>query len=226
MGIIHTVLPFKDGGLRGIQACQRDWSNYLVHFTCAAAMHTLKKFPCKIKFSPKTLAQKIEAADKESFKVVKKIHSSMSLRPATPSEKDGIDKCVCFSECNLPGLINHCERYGRFGFVFRKNAIFALGGRPTIYVDNDMYAKIAAQYREAATLEERRLFSLANLYSPPGEGVVQDFTHEREWRLFSELSLASSPPEAILCPRRYYNEIFELFKITVIPIDLLDEWGL
>ena len=72
MGIIHTVLPFKDGGLRGIQACQRDWSNYLVHFTCAAAMHTLKKFPCTIKFSPKTLAKKIEAADKESFKVVKK----------------------------------------------------------------------------------------------------------------------------------------------------------
>ena len=226
MGIIHTVLPFKDGGLRGIQACQRDWSNYLVHFTCAATMHTLKKFPCRIKFSPKTLAKKIEAADKKSFKIVKKIHRSMSLQPATPSEKDGIDKCVCFSECNLPGLINHCERYGRFGFVFRKDAIFALGGRPAIYVDKDMYAKIAAQYREATTLEERRLFSLANLYSPPGEGAIQDFTHEREWRLFSELSLISNPPEAILCPRQYYNEVFELFKLTIIPIDLLDEWGL
>lgn len=62
----------------------------------------------------------------------------MSLQPAAPSEKDGIDKCICFSACNLPGLINHCERYGRFGFVFRKNVVFDLGGRPAIYVDNDI----------------------------------------------------------------------------------------
>ena len=142
MGIIHTVLPFKDGGLRGIQACQRDWSNYLVHFTCSAAMRTLKKYPCKLRFSPQTLAKKIEVADKKSFEIVKKIHRSMSLRPATPSEKDGIDKCICFSECNLPGLINHCERYGRFGFVFRKNVVFGLGGG----VPRSMQTMILLQY--------------------------------------------------------------------------------
>ena len=83
-------------------------------------------------------AEKIEVADKKSFEIVKKIHRSMSLQPAAPSEKDGIDKCICFAECNLPGSINHCERYGRFGFVFRKNVVFGLGGRPAIYADNDI----------------------------------------------------------------------------------------
>ena len=66
----------------------------------------------------------------------------MSLQPAAPSEKDGIDKCICFSECNLPGLINHCERYGRFGFVFRKNVVFGLGGG----VPRSMQTMILLQY--------------------------------------------------------------------------------
>ena len=226
MGIIHTVLRFKDSGLQGIQACQRDWSNFLVHFTCAETMSTLKQYPCKRKYWPKTLFKQLEKADKDSFEIAKKIQKTMSLKPSTPSEKDGIDKCVCFSECNLPGLVNHCERYGRFGFVFRKNVIYALGGRPVIYVDREIYAKIAALYRPSNDPVEKRFFSLTNVYSPPGDGVIQDFTHEREWRLFDELSLISNPPEAILCPQKYYNELLNLFKIKVIPIDLLDEWGL
>ena len=226
MGFLHDILHFKDSGLNGIQACQRDWSNFLVHFTCAKAMTSLKQYPCKKAITPNELSKKMDEADQNSFEIVKKIQKTMSLQPFTPSEADGIDKCVCFSECNLPGLVNLCERYGRFGFVFRKNDIYALGGRPVIYVDRNIYAKIAAQYREADDPDERKFFSLANVYSPPGDGEIQDYTHEREWRLFSELHLTHNPPVAVLCPQKYYNDMLELFKVMVIPLDLLDEWGL
>lgn len=79
----------------------------------------------------------------------------MELRTSTPSEKDGIMPCICFSECNLPGLVNHCERYGRLGFVFKKDTIFALGGRPTVYVDKDIYALIAQRFKNSANDTEK-----------------------------------------------------------------------
>ena len=227
MGIIHTSIAFKKGGLKGIQASQRDWSQYIVHFTSAEAMNSIKQYPCRKKYSPMTLSKKLDAADKKSFRIVKKIKKTMSLIPSKSNEEDdSIEACVCFSECNLPGLINHCERYGRFGFVFKKETIFALGGRPTFYLDRNMYTKLAIEYKKTRSPESKRFLSLANILSPPGFGEIQDFTHEREWRLFSELSLNDNRPNAVLCPMKYYDDVLSLFKTTVIPIDLLDEWGL
>lgn len=225
MGIIHSTISFKDSGLAGIQACQRDWSGYLVHFTAAGKMVELKQYP-QNNLSPSDLAEKLHNADKESFGIVKKIQKSMELRASTPSEKDGIMPCICFSECNLPGLVNHCERYGRFGFVFKKDTIFALGGRPTIYVDKNIYTLIAAKFRNSGNDTERKLFSLSNVYTPPGKGEVQDFTHEREWRLFGNINLRETIPDAILCPHEYYDVVSPLFGSITIPLDLLSSWGI
>ena len=213
MGYLHTAIAFKNGGLQGIQACQRDWTNYLVHFTCAEAMKALKEYPTKKKAFPEELAKELDDADIKSFKKVKDIQKSMSLKASSPSPENNIKACICFSECNLPGLLDHCERYGRFGFVFNKETIFKLGGRPTVYIDRNMYAKMAKMYREATD-------------TPSGNGEIQDFTLEREWRLFSDLSLKANVPTAIICPLKYYNEISLLFGSITIPIDLLAEWGL
>ena len=75
MGIIHSTISFKDSGLAGIQACQRDWSGYLVHFTAAGKMVELKQYP-QNNLSPSDLAEKLHNADKESFGIVKKIQKS------------------------------------------------------------------------------------------------------------------------------------------------------
>jgi hypothetical protein len=226
MGIIHSTIPFQNGGLHGIQSSQNDWSSYLVHFTTAHAMISVKEYPCKKQYTPQELAQQIEMADKESFDVIKKIQSTMELRASSPSEKDMIQTCICFSECNLSGLLSHSERYGRFGFVFSKKAIFDLGGRPTMYVDNEIYTYIAKKFRDSEDPVEKKIFSLANLYSPPGAGKVQDFTHEREWRLFSNLSLNICKPVVVFCPQKYYDWVSPLFGSITIPLDLLGEWGL
>ena len=225
MGIIHSAVSFAKSGLAGIQACQRDWSSYLVHFTTAKKMMDLKRYPQE-NISLVDLATKLEKVDLESFYVVKQIQTSMELRTSTPSEKDGIMPCICFSECNLPGLVNHCERYGRLGFVFKKDTIFALGGRPTVYVDKDIYSLIAQRFKNSADDTEKKLFSLSNMYSPPENGKVQDFTHEREWRLFTNINLRETIPEAILCPYKYYNDISPLFGSITIPLDLLSSWGI
>lgn len=72
MGIIHSAVSFAKSGLAGIQACQRDWSSYLVHFTTAKKMMDLKRYPQE-NISLVDLATKLEKVDLESFYVVKQI---------------------------------------------------------------------------------------------------------------------------------------------------------
>ena len=118
------------------------------------------------------------------------------------------------------------ERYGRFGFVFRKRAIYELGGRPCAYLDRDAFG-VVSQFRTAADgSHARRLFGLSNVLCPPGAGKIQDYSHEREWRIFGDLAFASSPAEMLLAPTTHLAQVRGLFPMaTTIPIDALFEWG-
>lgn len=226
MALIHSIAAFDKHGLQGIQSLQRDWSPYVVHFTSFAAMSRVRNWRLTDR-KPTTIATKLREADDESLDIVTKIASSSALLSSSPSDKNGIAKCVCFSECNLPGLVGHSERYGRFGFVFEKTQLFKLGGRPCCYVAPEEYKAIAKIGRgQAASTAEGRLFSLANLYRPSSERQVQDFSHEREWRIFSDLDLASNPPRYVMSPERFLSKVGSLFDNTlVIPLDTLFTWG-
>ena len=118
MTLIYSMEAFAQGGLFGLQSLQRDWSPYIVHFTAYSAMAKLRNWANETDCKPKSFQEELKNADSGSFSVVEKIAASEKLMANSPSEKDGIAKCVCLSECNLPGLIGHSERYGRFGFVF------------------------------------------------------------------------------------------------------------
>lgn len=228
MGTVHDLAAHAAGGLRGIQASQRDWSPFVAHFTSFSAMETIRRAIVGGS-RPGEVAAMLEAADEQSAGIAEKIAESGRLLARSPSPADEIPDCICFSECSLPGLLGHCERYGRFGWVFRKAAIYGAGGRPCIYVSDDMYAALATQGRAgAAEPAWRQLFGLANVYRPPGHGQVQDYTHEREWRLFGELDLASCPPEVVVAPTPYLARAREWFPSVphVLAIDNLHEWGL
>ena len=95
-----------------------------------------------------------------------------------------------------------------------------------MYVDNDIYSIFASEFKNSSDEIKRRIFSLANVYTPSGEGKVQDFTHEREWRLFSSLSLTKYVPEVVFCPSEYYDQVSPLFNSITIPLDILEQWGL
>jgi hypothetical protein len=228
MSLIHGIVAHADSGVEGMQATQRDWSPFLVHFTSAVAMKPVRE-AVPVGKKPKEIKTLLVAADKSSFTVVEAIASSCALKAHVLAGKPTSDACVSLSECTLPGLIALCERYGRFGFGFRKMRLFAAGARPCAYLGSTEYAVTKEVAKgESSASPKRRLHDLSNTYAPAGTGgAVRDFTHEREWRLFADVSLASQPPEFLVCPAAYTERVRKLFPSVyhVFPIDMLFEWG-
>jgi hypothetical protein len=227
MALVHCLAAYGRGNLTGVQATQRDWSPFLAHFTTWSAMSKLRSV-VKQQRDGREIAQLLEEADAASWETMQKILGSSALLARSPSQKDQLPPCVCLSECTLPGLISHCERYGRFGLVFAKADVYKAGGRPCLYVAEEEYAALAAIGRGKPTsTAEGRLFALANVYVPPrGANKVQDFTHEREWRLFADLDLGNTRAVTVLAPARYVARMNELVPgIGVVPIDTLFDWG-
>ncbi len=225
MGIIHRLAAFSKGAVSGVQAIQRDWSPYLVHFTSYAAMKPLRS-AIKDQKTATQIRNLLTSADSASFDIVRQIAAVNRLRKNSPSEKDGIPECVCLTECNIPGLISHAERYGRFGFVFEKAQVFQAGGGPCAYYRVEEYREVAKAFKGNADPMKSKVFGRANVLSPVGKGKIQDFTHEREWRVFDDIDFRKCTPCYLLCPDSYVGKLNTLFAdFTVIPIDRLFEWG-
>jgi hypothetical protein len=227
MSLVHCLAAYRDGNLAGVQASQRDWSPYLAHFTNWAAMNEVRAIVKKQR-NAREVAQLLDEADQVSWTVMSQILTSQELWAKSPNLKHNLPACVCLSECTLPGLISHCERYGRFGLVFSKASVYRAGGRPCVYVAEDEYAVLRqlGQGKPAST-PEGRLFALANLYVPPkARNQIQDYTHEREWRVFSNLELAKTTIVALLAPSKFARALNELQPgVPVVPIDTLFDWG-
>lgn len=176
---------------------------------------------------PQKVVQELTKADQCSFAVAQKIAASSRVLANSPSEKDAVPKCVCLSECTLPGLISHAERYGRFGFVFTKAAIAKLDGAPCMYLLRGDYTQISKAFKGQSG-RMKRLWGLANLLHPAGKkgGKVQDYSHEREWRVFGDVDLKTCPPECLLAPATYTTAVVGFgLNVPVIPIDMLHAWG-
>jgi hypothetical protein len=228
MTTITAINAFADGNVQGLQVAQRDWSPFVAHFTCSEAMKPLGS-ALDLGIKPKDLRKELDKADDKSYQIVKRIASSGKLMASSPRGKPGVDPCVSLSECTLPGLIALSERYGRFGFVFYKNYIFKNKGRPCIYVDNEIYGYLSSQSK-AGVPEAKQAFALANIYVPIGsnKGKIQDYTHEREWRVLGDISIRTKELAFIVVPKHYYLKIrnIETFKShTIIPIEEIFAWG-
>ena len=228
MSTIHDLAAHARGGLAGIQAAQRDWSPFLVHLTTWTAMKPIRS-AIKDGKSATDIANLLADADKASAATVRLIAGSQTLRASSPSSaEDEMPECVCLTECTLPGLLGHCERYGRFGFVFAKSDLYGIGARPCIYLGAKHYTEVAKLGRGPSAVPVwREVFALANVFRPPGNGQVQDFSHEREWRVLSTIQLKDTRPLALVAPDAYVEEMRELFPTVkqCIPLDTLHTWG-
>ena len=247
MALLHCLEAYARGNLMGVQSTQRDWSPYLAHFTQWSAMRELRallKAPAAAPSAPGGLTaasaselpepiqsrveRLLDVADGKSWQVVSQILDGGRLLARSPSEKHSIPPCVCLSECTLPGLVSLSERYGRFGFVFSKREVFDAGGRPCLYVGRDEYTALAQLGRDkAADSAEGRLYALSNIYEPPRSGAKpQDYTHEREWRVFGDITFATTALRAMVAPTRFVPRLLERLEgVSVIPIDMLFSWG-
>jgi len=214
--------------MSGMQAQQRDWSPFVAHFTKAAAMETLRRAVTS-RLTPENVRDGLIAADEESFDTLQSILGDGAIRGSLPPATLPQRPRVCLSECTLPGLISHAERYGRCGLVFRKDAAFLRGGRPCLYVSEEVYRELGMRTREAeATEHTRRAFDLANIYRPPGFGRIQDYTHEREWRFQGDMELNALEPVALIVPTPTYVPRVPASvssRVPVLPLTLLHRWG-
>jgi hypothetical protein len=228
MGILHDLEAIAESPIIGMQAQQRDWSPYVAHFTSAKAMKPLKAL-LRAPMDPVQIRQALVQADTASFSNLCSILRSGVLRASLPPASLPQRPRVCLSECTLPGLISHAERFGRCGLVFEKSTVYQLGGRPCLYVSDDIYHELGARSRAlAASAATERAFDLANIFRPRKTGLVQDFTHEREWRVPCDLPLSTTPLAGIIVPRP--DDVGKLpasvaGTVPVIPLTLLHRWG-
>lgn len=108
----------------------------------------------------------------DAFERFRTIVSECRLIGGTGMIRGGFS-CVCLSEAPLPlsnGLVNesYYSKYSPFGVMFKKQWVFAQGGRPVIYQPAHEYLLLpeAMRWRHVT-------------YEPPNV----DFTWEREWRM-------------------------------------------
>lgn len=231
MGILRALSQFSNGGkidgVYGIQSTQRDYSQYLVHFTAYSAMEPLRR-AISGGINVHEIRKGLDSADKKSFETVKLIAVSKKLLSKVPYTTDGVYSIpfVCFSECTLPGFFSMAEQFGRFAFLFKKVDLFNSGARPCLYLEGSHYLEIKNNFQTSQSKISAELFHLANVYKPSRPGI-QDYTHEREWRIFSDVEFEKVLPAAIICPLSYFEESKKLFPgiPAIIPIDLLQDLG-
>lgn len=95
----------------------------------------------------------------------------------------GSHNCICFTEAPLTkaiSLIKYAElqdqegtsrkiRYAQFGIAVRKEWLYAKGGRPVFYLNEDQSGDLPEEYQ--------------HLYVQYNPNKKFDFTWEREWRI-------------------------------------------
>jgi hypothetical protein len=123
------------------------------------------------------------------FQVLKEILTSGVLRGSgNEGFVKGSQKAVCFSEIPLSAVHHFASegpdaRYCYYGVVLSKQAAFAAGGRPVIYLpDNE------GDWIPAGQKWRHVRFEFGNV----------DFTHEREWRCPGDLDLTKMPGMQVL----------------------------
>ena len=100
------------------------------------------------------------------------IHSS-------PMPLAGDASAVCFTECVWEGLVKQVTRYSPYGVVFSKKAVFEKGGGPALYLRGDILQQ-ELDHLPASLKAFVVPFDPDGLIQP---GIIQDWIHEREWRL-------------------------------------------
>ena len=113
---------------------------------------------------------------------------------ASPMPLMGDASAVCFTECVWDALVAHGDRYSSYGVVFSKSTIFRAGGGPALYIRGDILQSEIDKLPQS-------LKAFVVPFDPDGlvqEGVIQDWIHEREWRLPSTMTFGYADVRYVL----------------------------
>ena len=113
---------------------------------------------------------------------------------SSPMPLSGEASAVCFTECVWDALVAHGNRYSSYGVVFSKRTIFHAGGGPALYVRGDIL-------RSQINNIPKALSAFLVPFDPDAQlhqGVIQDWIHEREWRLPEPINFEYSDVRYVL----------------------------
>lgn len=127
----------------------------------------------------------------------------------------GLRPAVCFTEQTLGAFATSCQvlpgRYSGYGVAFHKWPLFEYAGRPVIYGDEGLLARLSD--------DDKFLWVRLQPVPHPAFGSPVDWTHEREWRV----------PERnipLLLPRVFVIDTYvEYFAVIIVPTDT-EAWAL
>ena len=164
-----------------------DFSDYVVHFTKDAD-------PISAKGGDETTAGIVGLSARDRlFQILKQGSLRATRMPWTNKP------AVCFTECTWASLIDHANRYSRFGIGFSKAFLFACGGGPAIYLTPGLLEHQKKHAGAQAQPFADTLFAFVTPFCPAyaprkykdefwKRDKPVDFTHEREWRVPHSLS--------------------------------------
>lgn len=106
-----------------------------------------------------------------------------------------LTKAVCLTESTIRNWDDIKQRHGEYGFVFRKKDIIALGGAPAFYISPE----IETRMRKCAHAVPASLWPYCQKLQLPirGKRSMNDFLHEREWRVPGDIDLDTVRPFAV-----------------------------
>lgn len=161
-----------------VEPVQRsDISRSVIHFT----RERIEYKPSADVMEPLEIEKTVSA-----FEVLKEIMKSGTIKGSgNAGYVKGKKKAVCLSEIPLSAIRDFASppsdknaRYRYYGIALSKKAVFALGGRPVIYLPDSENSWIPDEEKWRQVRYEF--------------GEV-DWTHEREWRIPSDLDLKTVP---------------------------------
>ncbi len=202
-----------------------DYSPLLVHFTKDGARRMVRQDDIP---ADHPLHQYKEQG------AIEKLASILTTRTihASPMPFLGEASAVCFTECVWDALLAHRNRYSSYGVVFSKGTIFQAGGGPALYIRGDILRNEIGNLPQA-------LKAFVVPFDPDAvlqEGVIQDWIHEREWRVPTSFRFEYADVKYILVESiadadriRQLVETTNLSADRFIPMEVYDNirtaWG-
>jgi hypothetical protein len=164
-----------------------DFSDYVVHFTKDTAPLSAAKDPDALvkAITPLTAPDRL-------FKILQDGVLRATRMPWTNKP------AVAFTECTWASLLDHANRYSRFGVGFHKAFLFACGGGPAIYLTPGLLEHQKTHVGQHNHPFDDVLYAFVTPFCPHyapkkykdqfwKKAKTVDYTHEREWRVPHDL---------------------------------------
>lgn len=119
------------------------------------------------------------------------------------SQIRALSKAVCFTETPLGMTEEICARFGSFGFCLPKNKVIELGGGPVLEVPEKLLKRQTRTGRGVQKQVSGWDPKLVPFVNKIGDGF--SYTHEREWRVPSDVRLYEVQPWLVL-PDSFVSE--------------------